>query len=108
MAAAPGGWRVPGSCGRAGLLQYMGGHKTVHSETPFTLASWERGSMRLRRSYLLVALAASVSMACPYSDIVIGTNGLAIAGGGTPPSDRLAFTVQPGTPPTGTTSTPPL
>jgi hypothetical protein len=51
--------------------------------------------MRLRRTYLLVALAGSVTLACPYQDIVIGTNGFAISGGGTGASDRLAFTVQP-------------
>src|SRR5260370_9163682 len=62
--------------------------------------------MGMGRSYLLVALAASVSMACPYSDIVIGTNGLAIAGGGTAASDRLAFTVQPGTAAKGNIITP--
>jgi hypothetical protein len=51
--------------------------------------------MRLQRSYLLVALVASVSTACPYSDVVIGNNGFAISGGGTAATDRLAFTVQP-------------
>ncbi len=51
--------------------------------------------MGLRRTYLLVALAASVTAACPYQDIVIGNNGFAISGGGTRASDRLAFTVQP-------------
>jgi hypothetical protein len=62
--------------------------------------------MRLRRSYLLVALAASVSMACPYSDIVIGNNGFAISGGATAASDRLAFTVQPSTAAKGNIITP--
>jgi hypothetical protein len=51
--------------------------------------------MRLRRTYLLVALAASATMACPYQDIVVGNNGFAISGGGTPATDHLAFTVQP-------------
>lgn len=52
--------------------------------------------MRLRRSYVLVALVGSVTLACPYSDRVIGNTGFAISGGGTPASDRLSFTVQPG------------
>jgi hypothetical protein len=59
------------------------------------MASSERGSMRLRRTYLLVALVASATMACPYSDTLIGNNGFAISGGGTRAADVLAFTVQP-------------
>jgi hypothetical protein len=51
--------------------------------------------MRLGRTYLLVALVASVTQACPYQDIVIGNNGFAISGGGTAAADRLSFTVQP-------------
>lgn len=51
--------------------------------------------MPLRRTYLLVALAAAVTTACPYSDRVIGNNGFAISGGGGPPTDVLVFTVQP-------------
>jgi hypothetical protein len=42
-----------------------------------------------------VALVGSATLACPYSDIVLGNNGFAVSGSGTRASDRLAFTVQP-------------
>jgi hypothetical protein len=51
--------------------------------------------MRLERPYLLVALVASLTTACPYSDVLIGNNGFAISGGGAAGSDALAFTVEP-------------
>jgi len=51
--------------------------------------------MRLERPYLLVALVASLTTACPYSDVLIGNNGFAISGGGATGSDALAFTVEP-------------
>jgi hypothetical protein len=51
--------------------------------------------MRLERPYLLVALVASLTTACPYSDVLIGNNGFAVSNGGTAAADALAFTVQP-------------
>ena len=54
--------------------------------------------MSMRTSYAVVALAALVTVGCPYSDLLTSTNGgIAIAGGGgggTGP-DGLRFTVQP-------------
>ncbi|HEV2751454.1 MAG TPA: hypothetical protein VGV12_13105 [Gemmatimonadales bacterium] len=51
----------------------------------------------MRTSYAIVALAALVSVGCPYSDLLSSKNGgIAIAGGGGGTgSDALRFTVQP-------------
>src|SRR5438094_4201930 len=64
--------------------------------------------MSMRTSYAVVALAALVTVGCPYSDLLTSTNGgIAIAGGGggTGP-DGLRFTVQPSNATAGNIITP--
>ena len=62
----------------------------------------------MRRSYTTVALAALVTVACPYDRLLTGNGGLAIGGGrggGTGP-DALSFTVQPSNATAGNIITP--
>ncbi|HVH66964.1 MAG TPA: hypothetical protein VM716_03780 [Gemmatimonadales bacterium] len=64
--------------------------------------------MGMRLSFAVVALAAMATVACPYSDQLLGTKGLTFGnggGGGTGP-DALSFTVQPSTATAGNIITP--
>lgn len=64
--------------------------------------------MGMRLSVASVTLLALVTAACPYTDRLIGSGGLAIAGGGGTGSgpDALNFTVQPSTATAGNIITP--
>lgn len=65
--------------------------------------------MGMKASFAVIALAALVTVGCPYSDLLSSTNGgIAIAGGGgggTGP-DALRFTVQPSNATAGNIITP--
>jgi hypothetical protein len=64
--------------------------------------------MAVRLRFATVILGALVSAACPYTDFLSSTGGLAIGGGGGAGSgpDALSFTVQPGTATAGNIITP--
>src|SRR5438445_11293711 len=64
--------------------------------------------MRMRLSYVAVAVAGHMTAACPYDRLLTSNHGIAIGGGGgggTGP-DALAFTVQPSSAAAGNIITP--
>src|SRR5437879_2363961 len=62
--------------------------------------------MRMRLSYMTVAVAALLTAACPYDHLLTSNRGLGGGGGGGTGPDALAFTVQPSSATAGNIITP--